>query len=307
MQKRNLMAVTLSCLSCGVFGQNSIDLLTVAGFMGFPSAYEAPLNGKATETNLFVNAKAPIVLNDKTIWFNDLTYSGFTITTNLNPEPTGYLTSMRVHAFILQTGISRKLNEKNGYQLLFVPRYNTDFNGSDPKNWQFGGIALYEHRYHDNLMMRFGAMFNQELFGPLLVPLAYIDWRMNDRWSMVGLFPIHLKVNYAVNENLTVGFSHFGFITTYRIRQREFKTDYIERNSIDEALFARWRIAGNIHLETRLGYSLARVYEQYAEGEQMDLRLSIIRFGDDRVKKNVAFASGPMASVRLVYNLPLTD
>lgn len=285
--------------------QSSIDLFTIAGFVGLPSAFQAPLSGRATETNLFVNAKAPIILSDKTVWFNDLTYSGFTISTNLNPDTAGYLTSMRVHAFILQTGISRKLSDRSGFQLLLLPRYNSDLQGHDPKNWQLGGIALYERRYHKDLVMRFGAMYNNELFGPLLVPLVYIDWRMNDRWSMVGLFPINLKVNYSVSENVVVGFSHFGFITTYRISQEPYKSDYVERNSIDESLFLRCRVSGNLHLETRIGYSLARVYEQYAESEKMDLRLSIIRFGDDRVKKNVAFNNGPMASVRLVYNLPI--
>ena len=286
-------------------GQSSIDLFTIAGFTGFPSSYEAPLSGKATESNLLVNAKVPIVFPGKTIWYNDLTYSSFAIATNLTPEPSGYLTSMRLHAFILQTGIARKLNEKDGFQLLVVPRYNSDFNGYDPKNWQFGGIALYEHRYHEKLMMRFGVMFNQELFGPLLVPLVHIDWQMNEKWSMAGLFPIYLKINYQLSDRMIVGLSHFGLITTYRISQQGFETDYVERNSIDEALFARYKVAGNFHLEARVGYSLARVYEQYAESEKMDFRLSIIRFGDDRLKKNVAFASGPMASLRLVYNLPI--
>jgi len=297
--------VSLLFIAGTTSAQSSLDLITVAGFVGMPSSYQTPLTGKATESNLFINAKAPIVLSEKTIWFNDLTYSGFTIITDLNPEPTGYMTSMQLHGFILQTGISQKLNEKNGFQLLFIPRHNSDFNGSDAKNWQFGGIALFEHRYHDGLLMRFGAMYNQELFGPLLVPLVFIDWKMNDRWSMNGLFPIYLKVNYSVTDNLIVGFSHFGFITTYRISDPAFKSDYIERNSIDESLFARVRVAGNLHVETRVGYSLARVYEQYAETEKMDLRLSILRFGDDRVKKNVAFNNGPMASLRLVYNLPL--
>lgn len=300
-----LPLIALLFLSGSTFGQSSIDLFQIAGFTGFPATYQAPLQGKATETNLFVNAKAPIVFNDKTIWYNDLTYSAFTVTTDLNPEPASYLTSMRLHAFILQTGIARKLNDKNGFQLLVAPRYNSDFNGYNSRNWQLGAVALYEHRYHDRLMMRFGAMFNQELFGPLLVPLVHIDWQMSEKWSMSGLFPIFLKVNYAVSNNLIVGWSHFGLITTYRISQDEFKSDYVERNSIDESLFARMRLAGNLHLEGRVGYSLARVYEQYGESEKMDFRLSIIRFGDDRTKKNVAFNSGPIASLRLVYNLPL--
>jgi hypothetical protein len=286
-------------------GQNSIDLFTLSGFYGAPAAYTAPLNGRATESGGLINLKVPIVLSDKTMWYTDFTYSLFTITTDLNPEPQDYLTSMRMHGFILQTGIAQKINDTNGFQLLFVPRYNTDFKSTDKKNWQFGGIALYEHRYRENLLMRYGALFNYELFGPLLSPLVYLDWRLSDRWSIIGLVPINLKVNYKISNQLIGGFSHFGFTTTYRLGQEEFRTDYIERVSIDETLFLRLKMMGNLHLETRVGYTIGRVYEQYEADETMKFRLSIIHIGDNREMKNVLFTSGLIGSVRLVYNLPL--
>jgi len=295
-------------LVCTVsWGQSSIDLFTLSGLYGFPTSYDQPLAGKAAEYGALSNLKAPIRFNDKTIWFNDLTYMFHRVTTDLSPEPATFLTSMNLHAFIFQTGLVRKLDDRNAIQMLLVPRYNSDFNGNDPKNWQLGGIGLFEHRYHERLLMRFGALYNQELFGPLLVPLVYLDWRWNERWSMTGLVPINLKISYQINNRFVAGFSHFGFITTYRIGQSEFQSDYVERNSIDEALFARWRIAGNLHVETRFGYSLARVYEQYSEDQKMDFRLSIIRFGDSRLQKNVNFDSGPIASIRLMYSLPLIN
>ncbi|MBL7843549.1 MAG: hypothetical protein JNK44_06765 [Cyclobacteriaceae bacterium] len=286
-------------------GQSRIDILTVSGAVGMPSAYQQPLYGKATESNLLINLKIPIKFNEKTIWYNDFTYSGFNVTNDLEVRPTEYLTAMRMHGIILQTGIVQKLNDRNGFQLLAVPRYMSDFKGSDSKNWQLGGIGLYEHRYHNRLLMRYGALYNQELFGPLLVPLVYLDWQINDKWSIVGLMPINLKVNYKVNEYLTAGFSHFGFITTYKLGQAEFKGDYVERNSIDETLFARWNTRGNFFIEVRFGYSLSRVYEQYDESEKMDFRLSVVRFGDDRTPKNVNFDNGFITSLRLVYSLPI--
>ncbi len=284
--------------------QSSIDLLTLSGSYGFPSAYQNPLNGKATEWSSLINLKAPIVINDKTIWYNDFTYTGHSISHDIDPEPAGMLTSMKLHAFILQTGINQKISDRNGFQVLFVPRYTTDFQGSSRKNWQLGAIGLYEHRISQRLLMRFGVMYNGELFGPLLVPLIYLDWQLN-RWSITGLMPISLKVGYRINDRLSAGYNHFGFITTYTIHQPEFDTDYIERNSIDEALFVRWKLMGNLYLETRLGYSLGRVYAQYDQNHKMDLRLSIVDFGDNRMQKNINFNSGPVASLRLVYNLPL--
>ena len=299
------VALFCCCSTILLNAQSSIDLFTISGFYGPPSNYETPLSGEGNESGGLVNLKIPVVLNEKTVWYSDLTYTLYAINTDLSPEPPGMLTSMQLNAFIFQTGVAHKLNDRNGFQLLAVPRYTTDFKGSDSKSWQFGMVGLYEHRYSEKLLMRFGVLYNGELFGPLMVPLVYLDWQMSDRWSMVGLAPINLKISYKVNDKLSAGYAHFGFITTYRIGQQEFKTDYVERNSIDESLFLRWKMAGNLYLETRLGYSLGRIYAQYAEDQKMDFRLSILSFGDDRIQKNVNFDSGPIASFRLVYNLPL--
>ena len=153
--------------------QNSIDLLTISGFYGAPAPYIDSLDGKATESGTLVNLKAPVVLGEKTTWYNDLTYMGFSVTTDLNPEPSDFLTAMRLHAVILQTGVVRKIDEKNAFQLLFVPRFNSDFKGPrDMNTLQLGAIGLFEHRYSDKLLMRFGALYNNELFGPLLTPLV---------------------------------------------------------------------------------------------------------------------------------------
>ncbi len=295
------------CISIVLHAQPSIDLFTLSGVYGTPAPYQNPLDGKATESGTLINFKVPIKCSEKTIWFNDFTYTLYSIKNDLDPEPVDRLTSMKLHAFILQTGISQKLDDQNGFQLLLVPRYTTDFEGSDPKNWQLGAIGLYEHRFTKKLLMRFGALYNGELFGPLVVPLIFTDWQVSDRWSITGLLPIHLKVNYMINNRLITGFSHFGFITTYRINQEEFKSDYVERNSIDESLFLRWKMMGNLHLETRVGYSLSREYAQYDEDQKMDLRISLISIGDDRIQKNVNFNSGPIISFRLVYALPLDN
>ena len=79
----------------------------------------------------------------------------------------------------------------------------------------------------------------------------------------------------------------------------------MERTSIDLGLFGRVRVAGNFHLEGRLGYALGRSYKQYAADQKADFRITIIKFGDNRVARNVNFNPGPIALLRLVYNMPL--
>ena len=285
-----------------------IDIVTITGRYGFPQSYKDTYQGKATEIAGSFNLKAPISLNKaKTAyWYNDIFYS-FANVFNDENMPADIANPIVIHGFILRTGLYKKFDNGTGIHLLFVPRLMTDFEDGNSKNWQFGGVALYEKRYHEKLMMRFGLLYNQERFGPILTPLVYIDWKLAPKWSIIGLMPISLKVIYYVNDNLNMGFSHFGLTTTYRLGNPAYVNDYIERSSIDEALFIRQRIAGNIHIEGRIGYALSRKYDQYAEDQKMDLKVVLINFGDDRLLKNTRINDGIFANIRLVYNVPIKE
>ena len=295
-------------LSSMAFGQESIDLITIAGRYGLPSPYTSTYSGKATETALLINIKAPIPLNKTktTLWYNNFTYTQATIN-NDEVMSMDIANPISIHGFILQTGFMKRFENGTGFQLLLAPRFMTDFENVNGKNWQLGGIALYEKRYNDKLLLRFGLLYNQEQFGPILTPLVDIDWRISDKWSIVGLAPIYVKVNYHVSDNTTVGFSHFGLTTSYRLGNPNYLNDYIERTSIDLSLFLRQRIVGNIHLEGRIGHTLSRKYAQYTEDQKLDLRLAIINFGDDRIQKNADFKNGIIANIRLVYNYPIKE
>ena len=118
--KLNIIMLFLS-FSVVLQAQPTIDLFTLSGVYGSPSSYQEPLDGKATESGMLINLKMPVRLSEKTIWVNDFTYTLFSIKNDLEPEPVDWLTSMKLHAFILQTGISQKMNDQNGFQFLLVP------------------------------------------------------------------------------------------------------------------------------------------------------------------------------------------
>ena len=304
--KRHLFGFLLSLVSLVTFGQQSIDLVTLSGRYGFPQSYLTTYPEKATEVAALVNLKFPIEFGANTIWYNDLSYLYSQVTDN-NTMADSLANPIHLHGFILQTGVIRKFSRDRAVQILFVPRFMTDFEHVTSKTWQFGGIFLFEKRYSSKRMLRYGALYNQELFGPNLVPLVSIDWQFDDKWSLTGMFPISLKLSYHFSENLAAGFSHFGLTTTYLLGNSDYRGDYIERTSIDLNLFVRQRIAGNLHLEARLGYALNRKYTQYSADEKLDLRFVIFNVGDDRVQKNVNFNNGPIANLRLVYNLPISE
>ena len=304
LKKSGLILIVLLFLIQEINAQSSIDLLTISGRYGFPQNAGAPVVGKNSEYGTFINLKLPIVFSEKAIWYNNLTYVGSHVESDASLL-SNIANAIDIHGFVFQTGMVVSLNEKQKLQLLLAPRFMTDFENVTLHNWQLGGVALFENTFSENLLMRFGALFNQELFGPSLTPLIHIDWIVSPKWSVSGMLPIFLKINYKVNEDLIAGFSHFALVTSYRLGNLSYEDDYIERASIDLTLFVRQRILNNLFVEGRYGYAVGRKYAQYTQDQKLDFRLMIINFGDNRVEKNRMMSGGPIANVRLVYNLPL--
>ena len=296
------------CFSFGItwaYSQNSIDLLTLSGKYGFPSSYEPAQPSKATESEVLANIKIPIVFNDKTIWYSNFTYTYMHVGNSLDLG-NEIANPINLNGFVLQTGLVQRIDEKRAFQLLFVPRFMSDMVNPGSDAWQFGAIGLFENRFNKNLLMRFGVLYNQEMSGPLLVPLVDIDWQITPRWSITGLLPIYGKVNYKISERTTTGFSLFGLVTSYALSDPDYSMDYMERTSIDLSLFAKWKMVGNIYLEGRFGYALARRYNQYNKDQTIDLKVSILKFGDDRGEPvNPVFNDGLIANLRLVYSLSI--
>lgn len=286
------------------FAQQSIDLLTLSGRLGFPSEYDGGA-GTAKETGALANFKLPLVFNSNTIWYSNFTYtySGVNFSQDL---PLAEANPIRLHAFVLQTGLVQRFNPRSAIQVLFVPRYMSDMVNPGADGWQFGTVGLYEQHFGEQLKMRFGALYNDEIAGPLIVPLVGVDWHISQKWSIKGLLPIYGKIKYKINQRFNTGISFFGLFTSYDLTNPVYSHDYMERSSIDISAFLEMNLAGNIFVEGRLGYALARKYEQFRDGSEVDFRISIIKFGDNRgVPLNQQFGDGLIANLRVVYRLDL--
>ncbi len=295
--------VTL-CYSASITGQETIDLVTISGRYGFPSSYDSIYDGKAREYGAMIGLVAPIQISQKSIWYNSLNYF-YSHVSDDEIMPTNIANPINLHGIILRTGLYKKFSRDRGIQIFFSPRLMSDFQYINGTHFQYGGMILYENRYSDKLKMGLGAMYNHEFFGPYMVPLINLDWKLNERWSISGLLPIYAKIKYEINERLNVGFSHFGLTTSYRMGNIDYKGDYIERKSIDEALFARYRLVSKIFIEGRIGRTFGRSYAQYEEDQKVDFSIPLISFGDNRVQKNVSFHDGWIANLRLIYSIPI--
>ncbi|MGB5242553.1 MAG: DUF6268 family outer membrane beta-barrel protein [Lutimonas sp.] len=301
---KNIFPVFALFASFMSLAQERIDLFTLSGSYGFPSSYDSVYKGKATETGLMANLVAPVRLSEKLIWYNSLNYFYWQVENGENMAM-DIQNPIQVHGFILRTGIYYQFDDSKALQVLLAPRLMTDFAQTDTEHLQWGGLVVYDKRVHDDLKIGFGCLYNQEFYGPNFVPLVNVDWKMNKKWSLTGLFPIYGKLTYQFNERLDAGWSHFGLVTTYRLGAEAYQGDYIERRSIDEMLYARYQLFGNFFLEGRFGYAFGRSYEQYDADQKMDFSLPLIEVGDDRTAKSVSFEDGFIGNLRVVYSIEI--
>ena len=301
-----ILLVIGTFLSGTLAAQKTFDLITLSGRYGFPQPYEELYSGNAMELGSMINLAAPIRLSEKTMWFTSLNYFYWKVK-NEETMPSDISNPINIHGFILRTGVIQKLSNDGEIQLLFAPRLMSDFNQINSDHFQFGALAMYKKKFSSQLTMAFGAMYNQELFGPYLVPLVDLDWQLSERWSITGMLPVYSKIKYKINDNFDAGIAHFGLITSYKLGAPENNGDYIERSSIDLTAYARHKIAGNLYLEGRFGRALGRNYAQYAADQKVSFSLPLVGFGDDRTQKNVKFNDGWIAEIRLVYSVPVPE
>jgi hypothetical protein len=129
------------------------------------------VNAAANTSNIFKNATSRFQLNS----------FGF---------PIGYLTNISpkwklITVFVPRTSLGKD-NLQNSIPSL---RFN-----------QFGGYALSTLDYKKNLKLKFGLYFNKEYGRKMLLPLAGIDWRINNRNILFGVLPDKMVFEHKVSK-----------------------------------------------------------------------------------------------------------
>ncbi|MCK5168985.1 MAG: hypothetical protein KAQ75_03820, partial [Bacteroidales bacterium] len=207
--KRLISTLLFICIIATLFAQNRFDVFYVSGNYNFMNT--TPVNNdKNFETVIMSNLSLPIVLKDSSIWYTSVDYQYFSmnneyLSTDVNPIET-----FNLHGFLIRTGYIHKFNSKQSLQVLFVPRYMSDFNASFSKSLQLGGIVMYEKVKNDNYTWRVGVIYNQEFFGTYIVPVFYLDWNMTSKIKVKGLLPVYGKVFMQPSEKLSYGLHFIG-------------------------------------------------------------------------------------------------
>jgi len=291
-------------LSLSILAQNRFDVFYVGGNYNFIESTKANPN-QNYDGFLMSNLSVPIILKDSSIWFTSIDYQYFSTNNEFLPTTPNPVKQFHLNGIMLRTGYIYRFNSKQSLQMLFVPRYMTDFNANFSNSLQLGGMLMYEKVKNKDYTWRVGLIYNNEFFGTYLVPIFYLDWNMTSKIKVKGLLPVYGKIYMQPSEKVDVGLHFIGLTTSHRIYEPGYENYYVERKTIDISAFGNFHLFDNVFTEIRAGYSISRDYGLYAKDDKVDLGMPLVYFGDNRTRANEEFGGGPFVHMRLIYSIPV--
>ena len=200
---RSLILISLCILTIDSFAQPYVDPVHARYTYGFKSG-----SGSGTPfSHLYIGPDLPLKLRKNKffvispfyeIWnIDSASYKGFLPTVKgLGLAMSVVLPLDKDHWTLTVSAIPRLNGEKLGFDSAF----------------QIGGVVLAAYKKKETLKYKFGVYVNREFFGPFVIPLAGIDWRIDSRNNLFGVLPGRLTFEHKINSHFYTG-STFRAIT----------------------------------------------------------------------------------------------
>ena len=167
---------------------------------------------------------------------------------------------------------------------------------------QWGGVAIMERKKSDRLSLRVGAYYNQEFFGPFLVPIIGFDYKLSDTWYAYANLPISGTIDHTLNPKFHLGLTYTGIVSSFQLSPA-FSNTYIHTSSTDVTLYGEVYLSPQIVLQGKIGRAIGRYFRQYETGDEVKLMVSALGFGDDRLQLNQEVGDGWIAELRLIFRV----
>jgi Domain of unknown function (DUF6268) len=120
-------------------------------------------------------------------------------------------------------------------------------------NMQVGGAFIISNKRNENLTWKLGLYINNELFGLFVMPMAGIDWRINDRNNLFGVLPGNLTYEHKINHRFYYGANFRAITNSYTNTKGYWRIDENQLGLYLDTYFNK-----NLVLNIEAGHSVFR-------------------------------------------------
>ena len=137
----------------------------------------------------------------------------------------------------------------------FIGRLNGEKISSLENTFQAGGAVLANFRVNSRLRLKAGYYFNNEFFSDYWVPLAGIEWRINDRNLISGTFPNSARFEHRFNDSFYMGMAYKSITNSYRLSE---ESGYLKVMDNHLGIFADYYFTKNLVGMLEAGHTFMR-------------------------------------------------
>ena len=284
-----------------IHSQNYVDLAKI-GYAVTPFNNYDSLKGISTQIQEFsTDITLPIVLDSSKSIITGILFEQISLVNQPANQSTFYTINPKI-------GININHSEKVSGTYVLLPKISSDLtSGLTSKHFQFGGLGLVQIKKSSQFKYKFGAYYNQELFGPFLVPLLGFYYQSkNKKFEANFTLPVSADANYQLVNNIKAGLNFNAFVKSFYAPQ--FNNNYLTKTTNELFAYLQFNFPSyRILIEPQVGYSVARSYRVYNTSDKLDFKVSGFKFGPDQKPLNLDFNDGLIFKVRLVYRFMLEN
>jgi hypothetical protein len=160
------------------------------------------------------------------------------------------------YSVALPVSLSKSIPNSNWNVLLTAIARMNDSVINKKGKWQVGGACIVGYKRNEKLTWKLGLYVNNEFFAVFVMPLAGIDWKINERNNLFGVLPGNLTYEHKINKRIYYG-ANFRAITNSYAKT----TGYWRINENQLGLYLDTYITENFVLNVEAGQSLFRKLE----------------------------------------------
>ena len=300
-RKYSILAVCIAYCCC-LQAQPFIELFKLSQSRSSANAFSDTVGPTSRIQESNADLTVPFKLQERVALLSGITYER--IESRLFADAENKILS----SFCLKLGANLKLNDRYSATIVLLPKYAGEASNNSKQNYQVGVMAFLKRKIHDRLNYRYGFYYNQERFGPFVVPIFGLYYlSLNKKFETTLMLPIQADASYEVLRKIRLGMNYNGQVRSYHFTELNKSPHPLYLQKISNELYAylKWQVTEQISISARMGQSLGRKYKVFQEGDKVSFGMPLFYVGDQRKQLNTNFKDGLLYQIVLVCRVPI--
>ncbi|MDJ1505345.1 DUF6268 family outer membrane beta-barrel protein [Cytophagaceae bacterium BD1B2-1] len=149
----------------------------------------------------------------------------------------------------------------------------------------------------------FGAGYARQFFGNVIMPFLEVNWKINDQWTLSGLFPIKPKLEYQLNKRVSLGAQILVDNSSSRLSRKYNESQIVQFKQWNAQLYTEYTIYKNIYFSIVAGYVFRRKIQLYDQNMRVPWTIFTFPIGGEKTAIRTLTGNGYILQAGLSIKL----